>query len=283
MVLIDAQVHAYERDHPGRPWTSVLHGPSEVTGDQMVAAMDAVGVHGALLVSPWTMYRDDASYAIEVHRAHPERFALVKPFDPTHDAVGEEVAAWAAVPGAVGARLMLYRMARTPAEEAGIDAVCRAAAAAGLPLCMLAWGHLPRFAEIVRRHPETQFVLDHLGLQQPFEPPPLPEPFADLGAVVALAAHPNVAIKITGATTLSRVAFPFEDLWPHLEQIFEAYGLDRCLWGTDWTRAVGLVSYRDGVDAFTATDRLSDRDRAQLMGGTLTSLFGWSPPSPAAG
>jgi hypothetical protein len=57
MLIIDAQVHAYERNHPGRPWAAVLHGPSEVTGDDMVAAMDAVGVDGALLVSPFTMYR----------------------------------------------------------------------------------------------------------------------------------------------------------------------------------------------------------------------------------
>lgn len=61
MPTIDAQVHAYERDHPGRPWAAVLHGPAEVTGDDMVKAMDAVGVDAAILVSPFTMYRYDAS------------------------------------------------------------------------------------------------------------------------------------------------------------------------------------------------------------------------------
>ncbi len=50
MVIIDAQVHAYERDHPGRPWAAVLPGPPEVTGDDMVAAMDAVGVDGASML-----------------------------------------------------------------------------------------------------------------------------------------------------------------------------------------------------------------------------------------
>ena len=46
---IDSQVHAYERDRPERPWSGFLPGPAEVTGDDMVAAMDAVGVDGALL------------------------------------------------------------------------------------------------------------------------------------------------------------------------------------------------------------------------------------------
>ena len=61
-------MHAYERNHPGRPWLGTLHGPAEVTGDQMVAAMDAVGVDGAVLVSPFAMYGFDASYALQVSR-----------------------------------------------------------------------------------------------------------------------------------------------------------------------------------------------------------------------
>jgi predicted TIM-barrel fold metal-dependent hydrolase len=63
---IDAQVHAYERNHPGRPWAGALVGPEEMTGDQMVAAMAAVGVDGAVLVSPFSMYRYDPSYVLEV-------------------------------------------------------------------------------------------------------------------------------------------------------------------------------------------------------------------------
>ena len=35
-----------------RPWIGTLYGPPEVAGDQMVAAMDAVGVDGAILASP---------------------------------------------------------------------------------------------------------------------------------------------------------------------------------------------------------------------------------------
>ena len=64
MPIIDAQVHCYERNHPGRPWHAVLAGPPEVTGPDMVKAMDEVGVDGALLVSVYTMYRWDASYAV---------------------------------------------------------------------------------------------------------------------------------------------------------------------------------------------------------------------------
>ena len=77
MLTIDAQVHAYECDQEERPWFDVLAGPPEVTGDDMVVAMDSVGVDGAILVSPWTMYRYDESYAVAVYAAHPERFRLM--------------------------------------------------------------------------------------------------------------------------------------------------------------------------------------------------------------
>ena len=49
------------------------------------------------------------------------------------------------------------------------------------------------------------------------------------------------------------------------------------MWGTDWTRAVGLLTYQQGVDAFRGTDRLSDGDKGMLMGGALQRVYRWSP------
>ena len=47
------------------------------------------------------------------------------------------------------------------------------------------------------------------------------------------------------------------------------------MWGTDWTRAVGLLTYKQGVDAFRDTDRLSVGDKTKLMGGALVRVYGW--------
>jgi hypothetical protein len=60
----------------------VPNWPDHVTGDEMVAAMDKVGVDGAIFISAFSMYRYDASYAVEVQRAYPGRFAIVKPVNP---------------------------------------------------------------------------------------------------------------------------------------------------------------------------------------------------------
>jgi L-fuconolactonase len=278
MAIIDAQVHAYERDHPGRPWAAHLAGPPEVTGDDMVEAMDAVGVDGALLVSPFTLYRYDPSYALEVHGRHPGRFGLIRPFDARREDVGDEMAEWKATPGAVGARLMLWGDASEgDAARHNYGRVLSVAGRLGLPLCILGWGKLALVKDLAASHPETQVVVDHLGLHQPFAPPPPAEPFADLPAVLELARLPNVAVKVTGACTLSHQPFPFDDLREPLGRLFDAFGLDRCLWGTDWTRATELVTYADGVEAFRRWAGFSEEERATLMGGTLERIFGWAP------
>lgn len=280
MPTIDCQVHAYERDRPERPWAATLVGPAEVTGDDMVAAMDAVGVDGALLVSPYTMYRYDPSYALEVYAQHPGRFGLIRPFDPNAPAVGDEVAAWAATPGVVGARIMLtdrFTDGDLSADHPGLNAILAAGAAHGLPINVLCWRKLDLLADLARRHPDTQLVIDHLGIAQPFRPPPPPDPFADLPGVLALAQYPNVAIKVSGACTLSHEPFPYRDIWAPLRQVFDAFGIDRCMWGTDWTRAVELLTYEQGVEAFRVTDQLTDSEREALMGGTLARIYAWTP------
>ena len=86
-----------------------------------------------------------------------------------------------------------------------------------------------------------------------------------------------MAIKISGACTLSHQPFPYPDIWESLGKIFNAFGFDRCLWGTDWTRAVNLLTYEQGVEAFRVTDQLSESERSTLMGGALVKIYNWSP------
>jgi predicted TIM-barrel fold metal-dependent hydrolase len=277
VLTIDVQVHAYERDRPGRPWAAVLHGPSEVTGDDMVKAMDAVGVDGGLLVSPFTMYRYDASYALEVRAAHPGRFAVIKPVDPNDPKVADTIAEWGDTEGTVAIRIMMTQGVSTDAADPGINRVLAAAARHSFPVNLLCWGRLEQVGQMAARNPETRLVIDHLGLQQPFEPPAPAQPWAELPKLLALAAHDNIVVKISGACTLSHQPFPYKDIWDPLGRIFDAFSFDRCMWGTDWTRAVGLLTYKQGVEAFRVTDRLSDSERAALMGQTLQKVYGWAP------
>ncbi len=275
-LTIDCQVHCYDRNSSERPWHSHLEGPEEVSGDDMIAAMDSVGVDGAILISPFAMYQYDASYALQVYRRHSNKFGLVRPFDPSSDSISDDVAQWAATPGVVGARIMLNAY-DFEADHPGLNAILAAAGREGLPVNVMASEKLPLFMELTRRNPDTQVIIDHVGLAQPFVPPAPAEPFGDLPNVLAASQLDNVAIKISGACTLSHQPFPYPDIWEPLSRVFDAYGLERCMWGTDWTRAVRVLTYEQGVEAFRVTESLSDSERATLMGGTLSRIYKWSP------
>lgn len=277
MPIIDVQVHVYERDHPDRPWLGKLHGPPEVSGEDMIKAMDAVDVDAAILVSIYAMYRFDASYAVQVRNAHPDRFALVKPVDTNDPAVAEVIEEWAATEGAVGIRIMMNQDVPADPDDPGVARVLATAGRLGLPVNLLCRGRLDEIPALAAKHPGTRLVIDHLGLEQPFDPPVPAEPFAELPKLLRLATHDNVAVKISGAGTLSHQGYPFPDIWDPLARIFEGFGFARCMWGTDWTRATALLTYAEGVNAFRLTDRLTEAERAALMGGTLTDIYRWTP------
>jgi predicted TIM-barrel fold metal-dependent hydrolase len=277
MPIIDSQVHAYEANTPQRPWASVPNWPDHVTGDEMVAAMDKLGIDGAILISPFAMYRYDASYAVEVQRAHPGRFATVKPVDPDDPAVAEVISEWKKTPGTVGIRIMLPRESKHQPGHPGLDRILREAVRHDFPVNILFWGNIDAGTELIDRHPDARFIVDHLGLMQPRTPPAPPEPWAELPKVLELAKRRNAVIKVSGACTLSRDGYPYADIWDPLARVFDAWGFERCLWGTDWTRAYAVVNYEQAVEPFLRTDRLSESERAMLMGGACAKAYGWVP------
>src|SRR3989337_2687874 len=119
MAIIDSQVHVYEANTPKRPWHNVPNWPAHVTGDEMVAAMDKVGVDGAINVSPFSMYRYAGSSAVHLQRAHPGRFAIIKPVDPDDPAVADVIADWKKTPGTVGIRIMMTKEAGPGPRDPG--------------------------------------------------------------------------------------------------------------------------------------------------------------------
>src|SRR5260221_3598957 len=157
MTIIDSQVHAYEANTPRRPWHSVPNWPDHVTGDEMAAAMDKVGVDGAIFISAFSLYQYDASYALEVQRAHPRRMAIVKPVDPDDPAVADVIADWKKTPGAVGIRIFLRDENPRPPTDPGFDWILKAAARHDLPVNFLCWGKLGEGTQLIDRHPNVRF------------------------------------------------------------------------------------------------------------------------------
>ena len=91
------------------------------------------------------------------------------------------------------------------------------------------------------------------------------QPWADLPKVLELAKRSNAVIKVSGACTLSQEPYPFPDIWDPLGRVFDAWGFDRCLWGSDWTRAFAVCKYEQAVKPFLQTNRLSSSERPDVL------------------
>ena len=165
---IDCQVHCYAANTPERPWRNHLEGPDEVTGDDMVAAMNAVGVDGAILISALLPVRlrpqlhprrlRTASRQVRPRPALRPQFRVHRP---------RTLTSGPPPPGVVGCRIMLANQ-DYEADHPGLNAIFAACARVGVPVNVMAAGKLPLLTELARRNPDTSVIIDHVGLAQPF-------------------------------------------------------------------------------------------------------------------
>ena len=86
-------------------------------------------------------------------------------------AVADIIADWKAKKGTVGVRVIMRDNVSTDPADPGVNRVLAAAAKHSLAVNLLCWGRLEQAGQLAARNPNTRLVIDHLGLQQPFEPP----------------------------------------------------------------------------------------------------------------
>jgi L-fuconolactonase len=125
-------------------------------------------------------------------------------------------------------------------------------------LCIKQW-QLPYVIELVRRCPDTAFILDHLGK------PDIKEQLLDSwqADMRKLAELPNVACKISGMVTeADHESWQSADLEPFINVALGAFGEDRVMFGSDWPVALLASSYQrwfETLEALTARLPVSAR------------------------
>jgi L-fuconolactonase len=130
---------------------------------------------------------------------------------------------------------------------------------------------LPAAADTVRSIPDLQFVLDHIAK------PRISAGHDDLWTqrMPALAAAPNVAVKLSGMVTEANwSSWSSEDLRPFVEQVVQWFGSGRLLFGSDWPVCLLAGSYHDVVSALTAAlAPTSPTELAQVFGGNAQRVY----------
>jgi L-fuconolactonase len=278
VTIVDAQIHVWSPDVSTRPWppgrTAHAHGPA-LGPEQVLRVMDDAGVARAVLVPP-SWIGDDNTDALEAARRWPDRFAVMGRLDPTAPDAADRLERWRQQPGMLGIRLTFHLPYWSAwLTDGSLDWLWAACERLALPLMIFVPGQAPAVAPIAARHPRLRLILDHLARRGGTKDDAA---FADLDDVLALARHPNVAVKVSALPCYSSEAFPFPGLARHLRRVHEAFGPRRMLWGTDYSRLP--VPYRDAVRHLTeGVDFLTREDLEWIMGRACAEWVGWPLPS----
>lgn len=270
-MIVDAQVHLWDEDRPGRPWPegASSDGHRRLTADELVAEMDVAGVDRVVLVPPsWEGERNDVVLAAA--RAYPDRFRVMGrvPFEST----AATLEASKDDPLMVGIRLTGHRgPQRAWVTTAEGDWLWDAAEAADVPVMLYAPGLEADIERIVERRPGLRVTIDHANLALSVGAGDLP---AAAESALALARFPNVSVKASGL----EYHVPGGDRRALIDRVVTRlvaeFGAERVFWGTDLTRVP--VSYRDAVAGFTeGIPDLTDEQRSLIMGEAILRWLRW--------
>jgi predicted TIM-barrel fold metal-dependent hydrolase len=267
MRIIDAQIHL---------WTGNVapthHWRAPYTIETALRDMDEAGIDRAVNC-PALWDPDSNEYAVEASTRHPDRFATLGWFPLDESADDALVDRCLGEHGMLGLRFVLASPDLcNRLSDGGLDWLWAAADRRQIPVGLMVWPqYLPAVGDIARRYPRMRLMMDHLAIS-PFEK--LPDAAANFDALLALAQHPNIAIKASGVPSMATDPYPFASTHDLLRRAFDAFGAERMFWGTDITRLT--CTWRECVTIFTDhLPWLRGRDLELVMGEALATWIGW--------
>ena len=275
MQIVDAQIHVWGS---GLPSNLAHRQVTAFTTEEAVGLMDEGGVDAAVIHPPgWDPGSTEMAFAAV--RDYPGRFAIMGAFPLDQPENRSLVASWRSQPGMLGLRYgFLQEPMRGWLEDSTLDWLWEAAERADVPIAMLATDSLAAIGRIAERYPGLRLTIDHLGGRGGTTTLKDAAAMTHMPALLALAKHPNVAVKATGAPGYSSEAYPFPTMQTFVRQIYDAFGPQRMFWGTDITKMP--CSWRQCVTMFTEElPWLSEPDKELIMGQAVCAWWGWDRPA----
>lgn len=131
--------------------------------------------------------------------------------------------------------------------------------------------HLPVAEKVVAHFPELMFVVDHIakpsikdGIMRPWEQ-----------RIRELARYDNVYCKLSGMVTEADWHhWKPEDFYPYLDVVFEAFGADRVMIGSDWPVCTVAGTYQSVMDiVLTYLQRFDTQIQAKVTGENAARFY----------
>ncbi len=260
--ILDPQRYPYGHDTKYRPSAQEI-----ATEHQLHTVCDTYGVDHCLVVGPNSGYGNDNSYLLDaIARSHSRFKGIAVVPNDADTATLAALKARGIVGIAVNATyhsveyyLDIAPLLRRLTELAMyVQVQVESDQLTGLlPLLMSS---------------DVNVLVDHCG--RPDASAGLQQP--GFAALLSLAKTRRASVKLSGIAKFSQQDYPYQDAWPFVRALVDAFGLDNCMWGSDWPflRAPSRVDYGP---LLTLVDQLfpSETDRHKLLWQTPSRLFGF--------
>jgi predicted TIM-barrel fold metal-dependent hydrolase len=275
--IVDAHLHVWDETAAGKdpgPMRVGYSAQASATVDLFLDYMDEAGVERAVFVQPWFHHWDN-SYIAGCLERFPGRFRGVCVIDPRGPGAPTALREWRAR-GFTGIRLRPLREGEHPSPGPWL------AAEETLPL----WGtiaetdtiacvmhgktELAGLAPLLARHPSMRVIIDHLNNPVPADG--IGQPI--FRALLELARFSNVFVKLSGFHHWCQDRYPYRSALPFIRAAVEAFGAERCMWGSDFPHVLAGCGYvRNRNMLPREATFLTAGELEAVMGGTAERLW----------
>jgi L-fuconolactonase len=270
--IIDPHVHVWKRD-PRYPWAKETTRPPEkdATPEMLLELMRANGVARTVLIQV-IYYRWDNSYAADALRRYPQYFRGVARVNPESPDAPDNLSRLVQDQGFQGVRL-------SPAGDAAGDWIrgplmpplwkrCRDLQASMNILTDI--GRMPDIAVLTEKFPDLTVVIDHMA-DCPADQP------EELKKLLALARFPKVFVKVSHTWSVSKQPYPYRDAQDQVKRLYDAFGPQRLMWGTDWPMVEAHCGYAKALAMVRDEMKfLNDDDKSWMLSRTVERVWKFS-------
>ncbi len=271
---IDSHQHFWIYNEADYPWMAGERAPLQVDymPPDIKPLLNASGIDGTVAVQARQVQRE-TDFLLELADQYDFVRGVVGWLDMRADDIEAQLERFAGRPGLSGLRHIVHDEADDRFMLGG-NFLRGLAALKQYDLrydLLLYPRHIPVAIQVVKRFPEQPFVLDHIA--KPFIKDGTLERWAS--DIRELASHDNVWCKVSGMVTEAAWdAWTPDDFRPYLDVVFDCFGVERLMFGSDWPVCTLAGSYSEVVgivEGYIAA--LSAAEQAKVMGGVATEFY----------
>lgn len=272
--MVDTHAHIYHGDETRYPMIDDPFRPEPGIGtiEHLRKEVAEAGVDRVVLVQTGSAYRWDNRLLGDTARENADWTVGVCTLDPADAASVGELERLNIDHNVRGVRIEPTRSDYPQYYHPGAVALWEAAQRLGVVVCAHVQSrYLRQLSDLLARFPEVVVVLDHAAYPKAAEG----AASETVRAVTDLARFEQLQIKMSFTVTGSEEAYPFRDMHEIARVILDAYGPDRCMWGSDFPCEHWLkkASYSEHLALFQSELGLSSAEQEAVLTSTASRVW----------